>query len=266
NLTDIFNKLKAHNPKATNATDRAALEAYLSACRDYDEAVKAADEAIDHHKWLLRQQDDCSPTAFNRCYHATFGHSTANSSHEPSPTCTYLYLHPYRHPPSDDPRSRPLFSGPSREALPSRLTGNPTLVGPRREAAGDADRLDTGMRKRSPWTPGAEGIINKAKERKAKEKQTKAIPVPPLRGTNPIPQTNPIAGSSRPRPDTPIVFRKVDPDWTPDTTSWMWDNPWLRQEHLLGEEWKDMGRNTHGEWFDEDQDDGIDWELFGDGE
>ncbi|OSX59725.1 hypothetical protein POSPLADRAFT_1149570 [Postia placenta MAD-698-R-SB12] len=110
------------------------------------------------------------------------------------------------------------------------------------------------------------GIINKAKERKAKEKQTKAIPVPPLRGTNPIPQTNPIAGSSRPRPDTPIVFRKVDPDWTPDTTSWMWDNPWLRQEHLLGEEWKDMGRNTHGEWFDEDQDDGIDWELFGDGE
>ncbi|EED82551.1 predicted protein [Postia placenta Mad-698-R] len=50
--------LKAHNPEATNATDRAALEAYLSARREYDEAVKAADEAIDHHKRLLRQQDD----------------------------------------------------------------------------------------------------------------------------------------------------------------------------------------------------------------
>ncbi|EED84765.1 predicted protein [Postia placenta Mad-698-R] len=58
NPTDVFNKLKAHNPEATNATDRAALEAYLSARRDYDEAVKAADEAIDHHKRLLRQQDD----------------------------------------------------------------------------------------------------------------------------------------------------------------------------------------------------------------
>ncbi|EED78047.1 predicted protein [Postia placenta Mad-698-R] len=58
NPTDVFNKLKAHNPEATNATDRAALEAYLSARREYDEAVKAADEAIDHHKRLLRQQDD----------------------------------------------------------------------------------------------------------------------------------------------------------------------------------------------------------------
>ncbi|EED77265.1 predicted protein, partial [Postia placenta Mad-698-R] len=58
NPTDVFNKLKAHNPEATNATDRAALEAYLSARHEYDEAVKAADEAIDHHKRLLRQQDD----------------------------------------------------------------------------------------------------------------------------------------------------------------------------------------------------------------
>ncbi|EED77954.1 predicted protein [Postia placenta Mad-698-R] len=58
NPTDVFNKLKAHNPEATNATDRAALEAYLSTRRDYDEAVKAADEAINHHKQLLRQQDD----------------------------------------------------------------------------------------------------------------------------------------------------------------------------------------------------------------
>ncbi|KAF9800823.1 hypothetical protein IEO21_10285 [Rhodonia placenta] len=58
NPTDVFNKLKAHNSEATNATDRAALEAYLSTRREYDEAVKAADEAIDHHKRLLRQQDD----------------------------------------------------------------------------------------------------------------------------------------------------------------------------------------------------------------
>ncbi|KAF9793970.1 hypothetical protein IEO21_11229 [Rhodonia placenta] len=54
----------------------------------------------------------------------------------------------------------------------------------------------------------------------------KAVPVHPPRGTNPAPQTNPIAGPSRPRPNTPVVFRRVDPDWTPDTTPWMWDNPW----------------------------------------
>ncbi|EED77456.1 predicted protein [Postia placenta Mad-698-R] len=94
NPTDVFNKLKAHNPEATNATDRAALEAYLSARREYDEAVKAADEAIDHHKRLLRQQDDRVLTELIR--------------------------------------------------LDNLKTGNPTLVGPRREAAGDADRLDTG--------------------------------------------------------------------------------------------------------------------------
>ncbi|KAF9794571.1 hypothetical protein IEO21_11179 [Rhodonia placenta] len=58
NPTDVFNKLKAHNPEATNATDCAALEVYLSARREYDEAVKAADEAINHHKRLLREQDD----------------------------------------------------------------------------------------------------------------------------------------------------------------------------------------------------------------
>ncbi|EED77256.1 predicted protein, partial [Postia placenta Mad-698-R] len=58
NPTDVFNKLKAHNPEATNATDRAALEVYLSARHEYDEAVKAADEAIDHHKRLLCQQDN----------------------------------------------------------------------------------------------------------------------------------------------------------------------------------------------------------------
>ncbi|KAF9800438.1 hypothetical protein IEO21_10364 [Rhodonia placenta] len=106
-----------------------------------------------------------------------------------------------------------------------------------------------------------EGIMNEAKE-----KQTKAVPVPPPSGTNPVPQTNPIAGPSRPRPDTPVVFRRVDPDWTPDTTPWTWDNPWPRQEHLSGEEWKDVGRNARGEWFNEDQDNGVDWELFGDGE
>ncbi|KAF9804518.1 hypothetical protein IEO21_09351 [Rhodonia placenta] len=175
NPTDVFSKLKAHNPEATNATDRAALEAYLSTRREYDEAVKAADEAIDHHKRLLRQQDDQLPIAFNRSYCAASRRDTTNSSRVPSPMCTYPYPHPYQCLPSGAPRSHPLSSKQRRGALPSRLTGNPTLVGPRREAAGDADRLDTGMQKRSPWTPGARGIINEAKERKEKERQTKAV-------------------------------------------------------------------------------------------
>ncbi|KAF9797486.1 hypothetical protein IEO21_10871 [Rhodonia placenta] len=116
------------------------------------------------------------------------------------------------------------------------------------------------MRKRSPRTPGArnlhdtrgwssnvflEGIINEAKERKERERQTKAVPIPPPRSANPEPQASPIAGSSRPRPDTPVVFCK---------------------EHLSGEEWKNVGRNTCNEWFDEQEDDGADWELYGDGE
>ncbi|EED85447.1 predicted protein, partial [Postia placenta Mad-698-R] len=111
-----------------------------------------------------------------------------------------------------------------------------------------------------------EGIINEAKERKERERQTKAVPIPPLRSANPEPPASPIVGPLRPRPDTPVVFRKVDPDWTPDTTQWTWDSSWLRQKHLSGEEWKNLGRNTCNEWFDEEEDDGVDWELYGDGE
>ncbi|KAF9798918.1 hypothetical protein IEO21_10648 [Rhodonia placenta] len=37
NPTDVFNKLKTHHPEATNATDRAALEAYL-----YQKATQGA--------------------------------------------------------------------------------------------------------------------------------------------------------------------------------------------------------------------------------
>ncbi|EED82791.1 predicted protein [Postia placenta Mad-698-R] len=111
-----------------------------------------------------------------------------------------------------------------------------------------------------------EGIINEAKERKEKERQTKAIPIPPPRSANPEPPASPVAGPSRPRPGTPVVFRKVDPDWTPDTTQWTWDSSWPNQKHLSGEEWMNVGRNARKEWFDEEEDDGVDWELYGDGE
>ncbi|EED78910.1 predicted protein [Postia placenta Mad-698-R] len=111
-----------------------------------------------------------------------------------------------------------------------------------------------------------EGIINEAKERKEKERQTKAIPIPPPRSANPEPPASPVTGPSRPRPDTPVVFRKVDPDWTPDTTQWTWDSSWPNQKHLSGEEWMNVGRNARKEWFDEEEDDGVDWELYGDGE
>ncbi|EED77711.1 predicted protein [Postia placenta Mad-698-R] len=111
-----------------------------------------------------------------------------------------------------------------------------------------------------------EGIINEAKERKERERQTKAVPIPPLRSANPKPQDSLIAGSSRPCPDTPVIFRKVNPNWTPDTTQWTWDSSWPHQEHLSGEEWKNVGRNARNEWFDEQEDDGVDWELYGDGE
>ncbi|EED81614.1 predicted protein [Postia placenta Mad-698-R] len=276
NPTDVFNKLKTHHPEATNATDCAALEVYLSACHEYDEAVKAADEAIDHHKRLLRQQDDHLPIAFNHSYHAASGRDTTNSSRAPSPTRTYPYLHPYRRLPSGIPRSHPLFSKQHRRALSSRLTGNPTLVGPQREAVGDVDRLDTGYgtvrtynaqdAEKKPLDTWSERIINEAKERKERERQTKAVPIPPPRSANPKPQASPITGSSRPRPDTPIVFHKVDPDWTPDTTQWTWDSSWPCQEHLSGEEWKNVGRNARNEWFDEEEDNSVDWELYGDGE
>ncbi|KAF9801808.1 hypothetical protein IEO21_10040 [Rhodonia placenta] len=245
NPTNVFNKLKAHNPEATNATDHAALEAYLSARRKYDKAVKAADEAIDHHKQLLRQQDDHVLTELIRLDNLKIAH----------------HFQPLL------PRS----IRQRRRALPSRLTGNPTLVGPRREAAGDADRLDTGYRtvrtydvqdaEKKPldtWSEKParrvgvvvdnvflEGIINEAKERKEKERQTKAVPIPPPRSANPEPPASPVAGPSRPRPDTPVIFRK---------------------KHLSGEEWKNVGRNARKEWFDEEEDNGVDWELYGDGE
>ncbi|EED79091.1 predicted protein [Postia placenta Mad-698-R] len=111
-----------------------------------------------------------------------------------------------------------------------------------------------------------EGIINEVKERKEKERQTKAVSIPPPRSANPEPPASPVAGSSRPRPDTPVVFRKVDPDWTPDTTQWTWDSSWPHQKHFSGEEWKNVGRNARKEWFDEEEEDGVDWELYGDGE
>ncbi|EED81141.1 predicted protein [Postia placenta Mad-698-R] len=257
NPTDVFNKLKTHNPEATNATDRAALEAYLSARHEYDEAVKAADEAIVHHKRLLR-----------------------------------------------GPRSHPLSSKQCRGALLSWLTGNPTLGGPRREVAGDEGKLQamwivstlgcgkeapghleqecrTRLMKRHISAPPEEparrvgvvvdnvfleGIINEAKERKERERQTKVVPIPPPHSDNPEPPASPVVGPSRPRPDTPIVFRKVDPDWTPDTTQWTWDSSWPHQKHLFGEKWKNLGRNARNEWFDEEEDDGVDWELYGNGE
>ncbi|KAF9798060.1 hypothetical protein IEO21_10795 [Rhodonia placenta] len=245
NPTDIFNKLKAHNPEATNATNRAALRQYLSARRDYDEAVKAADEAIDHHKRLLRQQDDRVLTELIQLDNLKVAHRF-----QPLLPCSIQQC---------------------RGALPSRLTGNLTLVGPQREAAGDADRLDTGYgtvrtydaqdAEKKPldtWSEKParcvgvvvdnvflEGIINEAKEKKEKERQTKAVPIPPPRSANPEPPTSPIVGPSHPHPDTPVIFRK---------------------KHLSGEEWKNVGRNAHKEWFDEEEDDGVDWELYGDGE
>ncbi|EED77470.1 predicted protein [Postia placenta Mad-698-R] len=257
NPTDVFNKLKAHNPEATNATDRAALEAYLSARRDYDEAAKAADEAIDHHKQLLRQQDDGVLTELIRLDNLKVAH-----------------------------RLQPLLLHSIRAMRIVSTLGT-----------GLSGRTMRRMRKRSPWTlerecgtrpmkrhisappeePARrvgvvvdnvflEGIINEAKERKEKERQTKVVPIPPLRSANPEPPTSPVAGPSRPRPDTPVVFRKVDPDWTPDTTQWTWDSSWPNQKHLSGEEWTNVGRNARKEWFDEEEDDGVDWELYGDGE
>ncbi|KAF9801397.1 hypothetical protein IEO21_10124 [Rhodonia placenta] len=245
NPTNVFNKLKTHHPEATNATDRAALEAYLSTRHKYDEAVKAADEAIDHHKRLLCQQDDRVLTVLIQLDNLKVAH-----------------------------RFQPLLPRSIRQhrgALPSRLTGNPTLVGPRREAAGDADRLNTGhgtvwmynaqdaeKKPLDTWSEKParhvgvvvdnvflEGIINEAKERKERERQTKAVPIPPLRSANPKPPASPVAGPSRPHLDTPVVFRK---------------------KHLSGEEWKNVGRNARKEWFDEEEDDGVDWELYGDGE
>ncbi|EED86071.1 predicted protein [Postia placenta Mad-698-R] len=247
NPTDVFNKLKTHNPEATNATDRAALEAYLSARHEYDEAVKAADEAIDHHKRLLHQQDDRVLTELIRLDNLKVAH---------------------------------LFQPLLPHSI--RARHNKFILRCGKEAPGHLEReCGTRLMKRHISAPPEEParrvrvvvdnmfleeIINEAKERKEKERQMKAVPIPPPRSANPEPPTGPIAGPSRPRPDTPIIFRKVDPDWTPDTTQWTWDSSWPHQKHLSGEEWKNVGRNARNEWFDEEEDDGVDWELYGDGE
>ncbi|EED85410.1 predicted protein [Postia placenta Mad-698-R] len=224
NPTDVFNKLKTHHPEATNATDRAALEVYLSAHHEYDEAVKAADEAIDHHKRLL-----LSRLRVEQQWKHRLGRVLGAFDWVLPKRCLLM-----------QPRGPQHVSAPPEE--PARCVG---VV------------IDNVF---------IEGIINETKERKERERQTKVVPIPPPRSTNPEPQASPIMGSSCPRPDTPIVFRKVDPDWTPDTTPWTWDSSWPRQEHLSGEEWKNVGRNARNEWFDEEEDDGIDWELYGDGE
>ncbi|EED78052.1 predicted protein [Postia placenta Mad-698-R] len=137
NPTDVFNKLKTHNSEATNATDRAALEAYLSARHEYDEAVKAADEAIDHHKRLLRQQDDRVLTELIQLDNLKVAHHF-----QPLLPCSIRARHN-----KFIPRAIPNMYLPLPAPLPTsafRLTGNPTLVGPQREAVDDADRLDTG--------------------------------------------------------------------------------------------------------------------------
>ncbi|EED79847.1 predicted protein [Postia placenta Mad-698-R] len=320
NPTDVFNKLKTHHPEATNATDCAALEVYLSTRREYDEAVKAADEAIDHHKRLLRQQDDRVLTELIRLDNLKVAHRfqpllprSIQAQHNkfipraipnaylplpaPLPTSTF------RHPPISSPF---LQATPQSTTIPADWQPNPgwtpkgscrrcrssrhwvrdcpdircTRCG--KEAPGHLEReCGTRPMKRHVSTPPEEparcvgvvvnnvfleGIINEAKERKERERQTKVVPIPPPCSANPEPQASPIAGSSHPRPDTPVVFRKVDPDWTPDTTPWTWDSSWPRQKHLSGEEWKNVGRNVHNEWFNKEEDDGIDWELYGDGE
>ncbi|EED78907.1 predicted protein [Postia placenta Mad-698-R] len=320
NPTDVFNKLKAHNPEATNATDRAALEAYLSARREYDEAVKAADEAIDHHKRLLRQQDDRVLTELIRLDNLKVAHRflpllprSIRARHNkfipraipnaylplPAPLPTSAF----RRPPIPSPF---LQATPRSTTIPADWQPNPgwapkgscrrcgssrhwvrdcpdvRCAGCGKEAPGHLEReCGTRPMKRHVSAPPEEparrvgvvvdnvfleGIINEAKERKEKERQTKAIPIPPPRSANPEPPTSPVAGPSRPRPDTPVVFRKVDPDWTPDTTQWTWDSSWPNQKHLSGEEWMNVGRNARKEWFNEEEDDGIDWELYGDGE
>ncbi|EED77823.1 predicted protein [Postia placenta Mad-698-R] len=293
NPTDVFNKLKAHNPEATNATDHAALEAYLSARREYDEAVKAADEAIDHHKRLLRQQDDRVLTELIRLDNLKVAHRfqpllprSIRARHNkfipraipnaylplPAPLPTSAF----RRPPIPSPF---LQAMPWSTTIPADWQPNP---GCGKEAPGHLEReCGTRPMKRHISAPPEEparrvgvvvdnmfleGIINEAKERKEKERQTKVVPIPPLRSANPEPLASPVAGPSHPRPDTPVVFRKVDPDWTPDTTQWMWDSSWPHQKHLSGEEWMNVGRNARKEWFDEEEDDGVDWELYGDGE
>ncbi|EED85093.1 predicted protein [Postia placenta Mad-698-R] len=290
NPTDIFNKLKTHNPEATNATDRTALEAYLSARHEYDKAVKAADEAIDHHKRLLRQQDDRVLTELIRLDNLKVAHHFQPLL----PRSIWAQHNKFI------PRAIPNAYLPLPAPLPTSAFRRPPIPSPFLQAMPRSTTIPADWQPNPGWTPKGscrrcgssrhwrhvsappeeparrmgvvvdnvflEGIINEAKERRERERQTKAVPIPPPRSTNPEPLASPIAGSSCPRPDTPVVFRKVNPDWTPDTTQWTWDSSWPRQEHLSGKEWKNVGRNTCNEWFDEQEDDGVDWELYGDGE
>ncbi|OSX63635.1 hypothetical protein POSPLADRAFT_1055698 [Postia placenta MAD-698-R-SB12] len=294
NPTDVFNKLKTHNPEATNATDRTALEAYLSARHEYNEAVKAADEAINHHKRLLWRQDDRVLTELIRLDNLKVAHRfqpllLRNIRARHNKFIPHAIPNAYLPLPAPLPMStlrRPPIPSPFLQAMPRSTT----ILADWQPNPGDADRLDTGYgtvqtydaqdvekKPLDTWKPARhvgvvvdnvflEGIINEAKERKEKERETKAVPIPPLRSANPEPPTSPVAGPSRPCPDTPVVFRKVDPDWTPDTTQWTWDSSWPNQKHLSGEEWMNVGRNARKEWFDEEEDDGVDWELYGDGE
>ncbi|OSX63797.1 hypothetical protein POSPLADRAFT_1138938, partial [Postia placenta MAD-698-R-SB12] len=292
----------------------------LSARHEYNEAVKAADEAIDHHKRLLRQQDDRVLTELIRLDNLKVAHRfqpllprSIRARHNKFIPCAipnaYLPL------PAPLPMSafrRPLIPSPFLQATPRSTTipadwqPNPgwtpkgscrrcgssrhwvrdcpdvRCAGCGKEAPGHLEReCGTRPMKRHVSAPPEEParrvgvvvdnvfleeIINEAKERKEKERQMKAVPIPPLRSANPEPPTSPIAGPSCPRPDTPVVFRKVDPDWTPDTTQWTWDSSWPHQKHLSGEEWMNVGRNARKEWFDEEKDDSVDWELYGDGE
>ncbi|EED85023.1 predicted protein [Postia placenta Mad-698-R] len=102
--------------------------------------------------------------------------------------------------------------------------------------------------------------------RKEKERQTKVISIPPPCSANPKPPASPVVGPSCPHPDTPVVFCKVNPNWTPDSIQWTWDSSWPHQKHLFGEGWMNMGRNVHKKWFDEKEDDSVNWELYGNGE
>ncbi|EED78853.1 predicted protein [Postia placenta Mad-698-R] len=144
NPTDVFNKLKTHHSKATNATDRAALEAYLSACREYDEAVKAADEAIDHHKRLLRQQDNRVLTELIRLDNLKVAHRfqpllprSIRARHNKFIPCAipnaYLPL------PAPLPTSAPIPSPFLQATLRST-----TIPADWQPNPGDVDRLDTG--------------------------------------------------------------------------------------------------------------------------
>ncbi|EED78965.1 predicted protein [Postia placenta Mad-698-R] len=235
NPTDVFNKLKTHNPEATNATDRAALEAYLSARHEYDEAVKAADEAIDHHN-IRARHNKFIPRAIPNMYLPL-----------PAPLPTSAF----RRPPIPSPF---LQATPRSTTIPADWQPNPGWTPKGRcgkEAPGHLEReCRTRPMKRHVSAPPEEParrmgvvvdnvfleeIINEVKERKERERQTKAVPIPPPCSANPEPPASPVTGPSRPRPDTPVVFRKVDPDWTPDTTQWTWDSSWplmlVRAQH-----------------------------------